>query len=258
MYRDNLVDANPFIAPSIDPDGTLHPGVSPRNRDEDPFAVLGNREARSAEVYFTWDPTGATPFYDWDNDWREDAKFAFNVGGNYTEFPTPTDSYLFFFEPAGVNAPFGQGLPAEDVWSISSRMVFNPSQRSRYIFSLARGFEQSTGNPEGGTRDFFELQGKALLNRKHLISGYFMKDMWGPYDFYRQFNITYPEQYKVDYAYLLGTPGMLGSQMDEERATRIGIRGILRTTDENSPDEEYLDGVNDYLFLVVAYFTYRF
>ena len=258
MYRDNLVDANPFIAPSIDPDGTLHPGVSPRNRDEDPFAVLGNREARSAEVYFTWDPTGATPFYDWDNDWREDAKFAFNVGGNYTEFPTPTDSYLFFFEPAGVNAPFGQGLPAEDVWSISSRMVFNPSQRSRYIFNLARGFEQSTGNPEGGTRDFFELQGKALLNRKHLISGYFMKDMWGPYDFYRQFNITYPEQYKVDYAYLLGTPGMLGSQMDEERATRIGIRGILRTTDENSPDEEYLDGVNDYLFLVVAYFTYRF
>jgi hypothetical protein len=258
MYRDNLVHANPFIPPSIDPDGTLHPGVSPRNRDEDPFAVLGNREARSAEVYFTWDPTGATPFYDWDNDWREDAKFAFNIGGNYTEFPTPTDAYLFFFEPAGVNASFGQGLPAEDVWSVSSRMVFNPTQQSRYILNLTRGFEQSTGNPEGGTRDYYEIQGKAVLNRRHLISGYFMKDMWGPYDFYRQFNITYPEQYKIDYAYLLGSPGMLGSQMDEERATRIGIRGILRTTDENSPDDEYLDGVNDYLFLVVAYFTYRF
>jgi hypothetical protein len=258
MYRDNLVHANPFIAPSISPDGTLNPGTAPRNSDDDPFAVLGNREARSAEVFFTWDPTGATPFYDWDNDWREDAKFAFNVGGTYTEFPTPTDAYLFFFEPGGVNAAFGAGLPAEDIWSLSSRMVFNPTQRTRYIFNLTRGFEQSTGNPDGGTRDFFEIHGKALVNRKHLISGYFMKDNWGPYDFYRQFNITYPEQYKIDYAYLLGSPGMLGSQMDEERATRIGIRGILRTTDGNSPGEEYLDGENDYLFLVVAYFTYRF
>ncbi len=162
MYRDNLVHANPFIPPSISPDGTLNPGTAPRNSDDDPFAVLGNREARSAEVFFTWDPTGATPFYDWDNDWREDAKFAFNVGGTYTEFPTPTDAYLFFFEPGGVNASFGAGLPAEDVWSLSSRMVFNPTQRSRYIFNLTRGFEQSTGNPDGGTRDFFEIHGKAL------------------------------------------------------------------------------------------------
>jgi hypothetical protein len=51
---------------------------------------------------------------------------------------------------------------------------------------------------------------------------------------------------------------MLGSRTDEERATRIGIRAILRTTDENSPEEEYLDGLNDYLFLIVTYFTYRF
>jgi hypothetical protein len=258
MYRDNLIDANPFIAPSIDPDGTLNPGASPRNRDEDPFAVLGNREARSAEVYFTWDPTGATPFYDWDNDWREDAKFAFNFGGNYTEYPTPTDAYLFFFEPGGVNASFGRGLPAEEVWTVSSRMVFNPNQRSRYTVNLIRGFDQSTGNPVGGTRDYFEINGRALLNRRHLVSGYFMKDKWGPYDFYRQFNITYPEQYEVDYSYLFGSSIMLGSRMDEERATRIGVRGIFRTTDENSPDEEFLEGVNDYLFLVLFYATYRF
>jgi hypothetical protein len=258
MYRDNLIDANPFVAPTINPDGTLNPGLSPRNRDDDPFAVLGNREARSAEVFFTWDPTGATPFYDWDNDWREDAKFAFNFGGNYTKFPTFTDANLFFFEPAGVNASFGRGLPAEEVWTVSSRMVFNPNQRSRYIFNLVNGFDQSTGNPTGGTRDYFEIQGKAILNRKHMVSGYFMKDKWGPYDFYRQFNITYPEQYKIDYAYLLGTPGMLGSRMDEEQATRIGIRAILRTTDANSPAEEFLDGDNSYIFLVVAYFTYNF
>jgi beta-galactosidase len=258
MYRDNLVGANPFVAPSITPDGTLNPGLSPRDRDNDPFAVLGNREARSAEMFLTWDPSGATPFYDWDNDWREDAKFAFNVGGNYTEYPTPTDAYLFFFEPSGINASFGRGLPAEEIWSVTSRLVFNPTQRSRFIARLVRGFEQSTGDPDGGARDFFEIHGKAVLGRRHIISGYFMKDSWGPYDFYRQFNITYPEQYRIDYSYLLGSAGKLGSRVDEERASKIGIRATFRTTDENSPDDEFLGGLNDHLFLVVAYFTYRF
>ena len=157
-----------------------------------------------------------------------------------------------------MNASFGQGLPAEDVWTISSRMVFNPSPSQRYIARIVKGYDQSTGNPEGGTRDYFELHGKAVLDGRHIITADFMKDAWAPYDFYRQFNITYPEQYKIDYAYLLGTPSILGSRLDEERATRVGIRGILRTTDENSPDAEYLDGLNDYLFLVVVYFTYRF
>ena len=87
MYRDNLVDANPFIPPSIDPGGILNPGAAPRNTDADPFAVLGNREARAAEVFMTYDPTGATQFFAWDNDWREDAKFAFNVGGGLHRVP---------------------------------------------------------------------------------------------------------------------------------------------------------------------------
>ena len=46
MYRDNFVDANPSILPSVGPGGAVRPGINPRNRDVDPFAVLGNREAR--------------------------------------------------------------------------------------------------------------------------------------------------------------------------------------------------------------------
>ena len=102
MYRDNLVHANPFIPPDIT-GGILSPGTQPRNRDADPFAVLDNREARSAEVYLTWDPTGATPFYDWDNDWREDASFAFNIGGTYTEYPT-----IYGLEPVLLRAHWRQ------------------------------------------------------------------------------------------------------------------------------------------------------
>jgi len=258
MYRDNLVHANPFIEPSVSPGGVLNPGTSPRDQDSDPFAVLGNREARSAELYLTWDPTGATPFYDWDNEWREDAKFAFDIGGTYTEFPTFTDSYQFYYAPGKTNAAFGVGLPAEEVWGVSSRMVFNPNRNAKYIVKLIRGFDQSTGDPDGGTRDYWEMHWKALFKRKHMVSGYFMKDAWGPYDFYRQFNITFPEQLKLDYSYLLGSNGLLGSVGDEDRATKIGVRALYRTPDENSPDDEYLDGLNDWTAMVVVYFTYQF
>ena len=255
LYRDNLVDANPFIAPSGG-GGVLIPGINPRDTDTDPFAVLGNREARSGEVYLTWDPTGATPFYDWDNDWREDAKFAFNFGANYTEYPTATDANLFFFAQGGINASFGAGLPAEDVWTVSSRIVMNPSQSAKYIVNLVRGFNQSSGNPTGGTRDYFELSGKAIIGGKHIISGYFKKDAWGPYDFYRQFNVTFPEQFKIDYSMRLGTLGGLGSVADETNATQIGIRALYWTYDEN--EENFSLDVGDNRWQTVLYFTYQF
>ena len=259
MYRDNLVHANPFIEPDIG-GGILNPGINPRNRDDDPFAVLGNREARSAELYFTWDPTGATPFYDWDNDWREDASFAFNFGGTYTEYPTATDSNLFFFEPINGNAPFGVGLPAEDVWSLSSRMIWNTQSNNKFIFRATRGFDQSTGDPNGGTRKFWQLNGRAIWgDGRHTLTGYFLKDSWGPYDFFRQFNITYPEQVQLDYSLWLGSGfGSVSNAIAEQTATRIGIRTTFRTTDEDSPDAEFLEGNNDYSFLTLLYFTYNF
>jgi len=255
LYRDNLVDANPFIEPSIG-GGVLNPGISPRDRDNDPFAVLDNREARSGEIFLTYDPTGATPFYDWDNDWRENAKFAMNIGGTYTEYPTFTDANLFFYAEGGVNASFGEGLPAEEVWTVKSRLVFNPNPRAKYIVNLVRGFNQSSGNPTGGTRDYFEIHGKAVLGGKHVISGYFKRDAWGPYDFHRQFNAVYPEQFKIDYSVKIGA-NSLGSSLDETNATQVGIRALYRGYDENSVDFD-AELIGDYQWQTVFYFTYQF
>ena len=157
------------------------------------------------------------------------------------------------------------GLPSEDVWGVSTRMVFNPNPNAKYIIKVVRGFDQSTGLPgnASGTldyapRDYWQLHWKAELKRRHMLSGFFMKDAWGPYDFYRQFNTTFPEQIKIDYAYLLGGTGMFGSVNDEDRASKIGVRALYRTSDENSPEIEYLDGLNDWTAMIVAYFTYQF
>ena len=256
MYRDNLVHANPFIRPSGG-GGVLNPGINPRDTDSDPFAVLGNREARSGEIFLTYDPTPGTPYYDWDNEWREDAKFAFNIGGTYTEYPTFTDANLFFFAQANTNASFGVGLPAEEVWTASGRMVYNPNRNAKYIASIIRGFNQSTGNPTGGTRDYFELHAKAILRGKHIISGYFKKDAWGPYDFHRQFNVVYPEQFKIDYSMRLGNSGVIGSPKDETNATQIGIRALYRGYDGESIDFDP-DLIGDYQWSTLVYFTYQF
>ncbi|MFK8016701.1 MAG: hypothetical protein AB8G17_14805 [Gammaproteobacteria bacterium] len=251
LYRDNLVHANPNIASEID-GLLLRPGVAARDRDSDPFAVLDNREARAAELFITYDPTGATPFYQWDNDVREDAGFAFNIGLNYTNFPTFTDANLFFFDEGGFNASFGVGLPPEEVWSASSRMVFNPSRDVRLIGNLHTGFQQSTGDPNGGSREFVEFAGKMVYKNRHIVEGYAKKDAWGPYDFHRQFNITYPEQFLFQYSFLLDELG------DELRSTKIGVRTLYRGLDENSPESESENGTNDYLFQTTFFFQYNF
>ncbi|MFK7885284.1 MAG: hypothetical protein AB8G16_00335 [Gammaproteobacteria bacterium] len=251
LYRQNLVDANPNLPSSIE-NGVLMPGIAIRDRDADPFAVLGNREARAAELFITYDPTGATPFYQWDNDQREDAGFAFNLGLNYTEYPTPTDANQFFFELTRVNASFGVGLPPEDVWEASSRMVFNPNRNTRIITNLSTGFQQSSGDPNGGSRKFYALNGKMVVRNKHYFEGYFKKDAWGPYDFHRQFNITFPEQVRLEYSVLLD------SKLDFLRSTKLGVRTLYRTLDENSPDNESENGTNDYIFQTVFFFRYNF
>ena len=170
---------------------------------------------------------------------------------------THTDAYLFFFEPDKTNASFGEGLSSEEVWTVSSRVIFNPNRRAKYIASVIKGFNQSSGNPTGGTRDYYELHGKAIFSNKHIISAYFKKDAWGPYDFHRQFNAVYPEQFKIDYSYRLGTSGVVGSSVDELNATQIGVRALYRGYDENSIDLDP-EFVGDYQWSVLFYLTYKF
>ncbi|MGD8236485.1 MAG: glycoside hydrolase family 2 TIM barrel-domain containing protein [Chromatiales bacterium] len=248
MYRDNILDANPLIPPSIN-GTTLTPGIVPRNTDDDPFAVLDNREARSAEIFLTYDPTPATYFYAWDNDEREDAKFAYNIGLTYTRYPTATDSELFYFEPQGRNVPFGTGLEADDVWLLTSKMVFNPSSSFKAILKLEFGKQQPTGVPESAT-EYASLESKFIIKDQNIVYFKFVKDGWGPYDFQRQFDVKYPEQYELEYVRLLN------KGLPEKYSSKVGIKALYRTLDGDSP--EYLGGLNDYMYEFQTYISYRF
>jgi hypothetical protein len=54
-------------------------------------------------------------------------------------------------------------------------------------------------------------------------------DSWGPYDYHRDFNYTFPLQLMADLSYSAASPEWLGRLF-----TRFGIRGQFRTLDEYS------------------------
>jgi hypothetical protein len=256
LVRENIVDANPVIDP-VTLGTTIIPGLSPRNRDDDPFAVLGNREAESFEVFFTYDPTPASWFYAWDNDMKEDAAFAFNIGLTATNYDTATDANLFFFEDAGTNASFGEGLPAAEVGTLKSKMVFNPRTGLRHILNLTAGKQQSTGAVRDADGAFFEpveffaVDGKSIIDNEHIWSWYIKVDDFGPYDFQRQFNEVFPLQLKLEYTRLLDR------FKDMDDSSKWGVKGLYRELDELSGGD-YEDGLNEYIFEVQTYYQVNF
>lgn len=248
LVRRNLIGAN------------TGEGITPRNTEDDPFAVLSNRRVNAYELILTYDPTPATPFYAWDNDLREDAKFAFNVGATYMDFGWPTDAYRAFFEDQffrGEGA-FASGLEADNLFVLFSRIVVNPSSRIRGVLRLDAGKEQTTGNPIGAT-DFRSLDAKLVYNNRHIFNAYFAKDKWGPYDFQRQFGLIYPEQYKLGYTFLLD------KGVREEFASKVGVKLYYRTLNDKgvalpefTSEDDRFSFVNRNMAEIQTFIEYRF
>jgi fermentation-respiration switch protein FrsA (DUF1100 family) len=251
LYRKNLLDSTPSIEPYID-GSSLYPGLSPRNRDKDPFAVLDNREALSGELFLTYDPTPASYFYAWDSDKKEDAPFAFSIGGNVTRYETITDAALFYYQEGNTNAPFGSGMPAEDLWLAKGRFVFNPNVNLKIIANIEGGKQQASGNPEGDSPKYLSLATDIVMAKKHFISAYAKKDAWGPLDWYRQFNISFPYQFMFDYSILID------NFLDKTMSSRLGFNTLVRALNDDSPTNENSELISDYEFQTGFYFRYEF
>ncbi len=54
---------------------------------------------------------------------------------------------------------------------------------------------------------------------------------WGPYDYHRDFNLTFPAQLMADVSTVLGLPAWF----DGVPQTRLGVRGTWRSLDEDLP-----------------------
>ena len=218
LWQKPIVDAMPN---DVQAPGRL------RNIFDDPFAVRSNRETTAGEILFTYDPTPGTWYYEWDNDSAENAEFAMNLGFVYRHHPTAQDAAIGFLADRTLFA-FPNSAPAEDLWEAHTRIVSKVSPDFGVIANLYAGNGQALGSDD---RLITRVGGDIrLLYKKIKLVHSFKIDDWGPFDYHRDFNLTYPLQLMLDISTTLSKPGWFILPN-----TRMGIRGTWRSLNEFSP-----------------------
>jgi hypothetical protein len=200
-----------------------------RNLIDDPFAVRnGNREMYGYEMLLTFDPTPGTWMYEWDNDRSEDAKFAMNLGFVYRRLPTTMDGGIGFGADRSF-LKFGNSTRAEDLWEVNSRMVSKISPDLGLIANFYFGNGQAAGFDDADrVINRFGFDVRTIYKKWKFM--YFLKmNDWGPFDYHRDFNITFPVQTMLDVSLSLGKPDWFILPN-----TRIGVRGTWRSLDQFS------------------------
>jgi hypothetical protein len=218
LIQKPLVDAMPN---DVNAPGRL------RNIQADPFIVRANRETIGGELLLTYDPTPATWFYEWDNDMAEDAKFAISSDFVFRHLPTTQDAAIGFLANRTAFA-FDKSAPAHDLWESNTRIVSKLTPEFGLISNIYFGNAQANGD---NTRLIERIGGDVrLIYRKvKLVTSLKFND-WGPYDYHRDYNLTYPTQFSLDLSTSLGKPDWFILPN-----TKIGIMGTWRTLDQYSP-----------------------
>jgi hypothetical protein len=198
-----------------------------RNVQDDPFAVRANRETTAGELLISFDPTPGTWMYEWDNDRAEDAKLAFNLGFVYRHHPTAQDAAIGFLD-SRTSFAFANSAPAEDLWEVRSRIVSKAHPDLGLIANLYAGNGQANGSdPRLIQRVGGDI--RLIYNKLKLVHSFKIND-WGPFDYHRDFNLTYPVQLMLDLSTTVGKPDWFILP-----DTQIGIRGTWRSLDQYSP-----------------------
>jgi hypothetical protein len=219
LWQKPLVDPMPQDPPP--------PGRA-RNILEDPFAVRGNRETIGAELVLTYDPEPASWMWQWDNDVRETSKLAWSLGLALRHLPTTMDGALAINEEGNVFA-FAAATPPRDLmWEANFRLVSKFATQGRLVGHVYGGTGDANGDDP---RLIHRYGGDARVTWKSTALETFVKIRdWGPYDYHRDYNLTFPLQLMADLSHTLGTPRWFGYPQ-----TRIGIRGTWRSLNEYSP-----------------------
>ncbi len=220
----NFLWQKPIVGPM--PNDVEAPGRL-RNIQDDPFAVRANRETTAGEILFTYDPTPETWMYAWDNDISEDAKFAINAGFVYRHHPTTQDAAIGFLSNR-IQFAFPKSVPAQDLWEVHSRVVSKINPDLGLIANIYAGNGQAKGSDPRVIKRF-GTDLRLIYDKVKLMAMLKIND-WGPFDYHRDFNLTYPVQMMADLSTSLSKPSWFSLPN-----TRIGLRYTRRTMDQYSP-----------------------
>lgn len=200
----------------------------PRNILDDPFSVRSNRETIAGELLLTYDPTPATWMYEWDNDRAEDAPFAASVNVLYRHLPTTQDAAIGILSNGRTTFVFPGAAPAQDLWEASARIVSKINPEFGVIVNLYVGNGQANGS-DTRTIQRFGADLRTVYKQSKLILFCKVND-WGPFDYHRDFNLTFPLQLMAELSTELAKPDWFMLP-----GTKVGMRGTYRTLNKYSP-----------------------
>ena len=220
----NFLWQKPIVGPI--PGDAPAPG-RPRNIVDDPFAVRSNRETTAGELLLAYDPTPATWMWAWDNDEMEDASFAMSADFVYRHHLTTQDASIGMLANR-TRFAFAGAPKAHDLWEINSRIASKVNHSFGLIANLLFGTAQSNGSDE---RLIQRYGGdiRLIYKKMKLISTVKVND-WGPYDYHRDFNLTYPLQMMADLSTSVAKPKWFIVP-----ETRLGLRATWRSLNQYSP-----------------------
>ncbi len=222
LYQMPIMDPIPGSALGPDSPARL------RNVIADPFVVReGNREMVAGEILLTFDPTPGTWMYAWDSDRTEDATFAMNLGFVYRHLPTSMDAAIGFGSDRSIFA-FPGAAPAQDLWEVHSRIVSKINPDFGIVANVYAGNAQSPGS-DSRLIERYGVDAKVIYKNVKLATQFKIND-WGPFDYHRDFNLTYPMQILADLSTTVGKQDwfLLPS-------TKLGMMFIWRSLDQHSP-----------------------
>lgn len=199
----------------------------PRNYIDDPFAVRANREMTAGEFLITYDPTPASWMYSWDSDMSEDAPLAVSAGIVFKHQPTTIDAAPYVAKDGRTIYIHEGGTPARDVWEAHTRIISKLGPKLGMIANLYAGEGESIGSDER-LINHYGGDLRVIFDKVKLTSIVKVND-WGPYDYHRDFNLTFPLQLMADLSTTIGNP-----QWFDLPQTRIGIRYSWRSLDQYS------------------------
>jgi len=165
--------------------------------------------------------------YEWDNDRSEDAEFAGSLGFTYRHHPTSHDANIIFPGTGRIPTPSPGAPPALDLWEVYARIVSKISPEFGIIANLYGGNGQANG-PD--IRTVERVGGDIrIIYKKLKLSSHVKVNDWGPFDYHRDFNLTFPLQLMADISTTIGMQDwyILPS-------TQLGMRFTWRSLDQYS------------------------
>jgi hypothetical protein len=224
FYRDTLVEA----------------GEGAYERfNSDPFKVGDNRAVLATELSVTYDPTPATHFFEWDNDWKEDADLAYNIGIVRKEYTGATDGLPITWNPAWGESQEGP-RPAEDLWQLNAKVVMNDASGTKTVLKYETGLK--TSNTTAAATDYSIFQASVTPNELSSYSVKYATNDFGRYDWRQEQNYVHPEQLEIGYTRHLDSG-------------KFDVKYLRKTWGESTPG--YNDGQRSQSEVQASY-TYKF